>query len=109
MSQGRIPSDEFIAFVTEPTSLSICVACPTCGEFTNLPSETWETRTGTLQLRETASNSTYSAKGDTLIENQVIFILILQFDLFYESKTTSHSIQEGHSCGHHISGGYQLR
>ena len=39
-----------------------------------------------IQFREAASSSTCGAKGDTLIEIQTIFILMLQLDLFIKVR-----------------------
>jgi hypothetical protein len=68
--------------------MSICVACATCGEFTTNRSM-GDTYGDVIQFRETASSSAYCAKGDTLIENQAIFILELQLDLFMNIRRPS--------------------
>ena len=39
-----------------------------------------------IQFRETASSSTNCTEGDTLIEAQAIFILVLQLDLFIKVR-----------------------
>ena len=73
------PPDEFRPFAADPTSMSICVACPTRGKFT-ANKNMGDTYGHVIQFRETPSSSTYGAERDT-IENQTIFILVLQLDL----------------------------
>ena len=41
-----------------------------------------ETYGHVIQFRKTASSSTYCTEGETLVEDQAIFILVLQLDLF---------------------------
>ena len=79
------PPDELSPFATEPSSMSIWVACPTCAEFT-ANQNMGDTYGQIIQFREAASSSTYGAKGDTLIEIQTIFILMLQLDLFIKVR-----------------------
>jgi hypothetical protein len=82
------PPDEFRPAATEPTSVSICVACATCGEFTTARSM-GDTHSHVIKFRETASSSAYGAEGNTLIQNQAIFTLELQLDLFMKVRRPS--------------------
>ena len=85
-SRARIrPMSSVRPFATEPTSMSICVACSTCAEFTTYRNM-GDTYGYVIQFSETTSSSAYCPKGDTLIKNQTIFMLVLQFDLFMEVR-----------------------
>ena len=79
------PPDEFRPFAADPTSMSICVACPTRGKFTAYQNM-GDTCRHVIQFRETASSSAYGVKRYTLIENQAIFIFVLQLDLFMKVR-----------------------
>ena len=46
-----------------------------------------------IQFHETASSSTYCNDGDTLIEGQALFMLVLQLDLFIKVRRSYSGIR----------------